>query len=230
MESHDEIRKYCACTYFACPLGCRLPSVLLCKKQSQPDGVEQRSRVACLCHPHNPEICPVLALPFYIFANPGIFTDKSEEQEDGVEVELQGGDGAGRPCSHKGCLFPGGNKYEEFMDCLHCIIEKYPDELFALGILPGNLGSHLARKGASSHACSGTTVLLPMVSICLCAMWSMGHVKERYLQFKKAGDQYLGRVVCGLNVNSVKFTVLPPFLILMIPSWKTEHHQLSIPS
>jgi hypothetical protein len=70
------------------------------------------------------------------------------------------------------------------MDCLHCIIEKYPDELFALGILPGNLGLYLARKGASSHACSGTTVSSPMVSICLCAIWSMGHVKERYLQFK----------------------------------------------
>jgi hypothetical protein len=27
---------------------------------------------------------------------------------------------------------------------------------------------------------------------CLCVMWSMGHVQERYLQFEKAGDQYLG--------------------------------------
>jgi hypothetical protein len=97
------------------------------------------------------------------------------------------------------------------MDCLHCIIEKYLDELFALGILPGNLGLHLARKGASSHACSSTTVLPPMVSICLCAIWSMSHVKERYLQFKKAGDHYLGQVVCGLDVNSVKFAVSPPF-------------------
>ncbi len=36
-------------------------------------------------------------------------------------------------------------------------------------------------------------------------------MKERYLQFEKAGDQYLGRVVCGLDVNSVKFAVSPPF-------------------
>ncbi len=61
-------------------------------------------------NPHNPEICPVLALACYIFANPGIFTDEMEEQEGGVEVEVQGGDGAGHPCSHKGCLFPGGNQ------------------------------------------------------------------------------------------------------------------------
>jgi hypothetical protein len=39
----------------------------------------------------------------------------------------------------------------------------------------------------------------------------MGHVKERYLQYEKVGNQYHGRVVCGLDVNSVKFAVLPPF-------------------
>ncbi len=43
------------------------------------------------------------------------------------------------------------------------------------------------------------------------AMWSMGHVKERYLQYAKTGDQYLGQVVCGLDVNSVKFAVSPPY-------------------
>jgi hypothetical protein len=39
----------------------------------------------------------------------------------------------------------------------------------------------------------------------------MGHVKERCLKFEKAGDQYLGRVVRGLDVNDVKFAVLPPY-------------------
>ena len=42
-------------------------------------------------------------------------------------------------------------------------------------------------------------------------MWSLGHVKERYLQYEKAGDQYLGRVVSGLDVNDVSFAVSPPF-------------------
>jgi hypothetical protein len=51
----------------------------------------------------------------------------------------------------------------------------------------------------------------PMVSIRLHALWSMGHVKERYIQYEKAGDQYLGRVICGLEVNDVSFAVLPPF-------------------
>ncbi len=38
----------------------------------------------------------------------------------------------------------------------------------------------------------------------------MGPVKERYLQYKKARDQYLGRVVSGLDVNDVSFAVSPP--------------------
>jgi hypothetical protein len=80
-----------------------------------------------------------------------------------------------------------------------------------LGIRPGNLGSHSAQKGACSFAAAGSTVCPPMVSICLWAMWSMWSVKERYLQFEKVGDQYLGRVVSGLDVNDVSFAVLPPY-------------------
>jgi hypothetical protein len=41
-------------------------------------------------------------------------------------------------------------------------------------------------------------------------MWSMGSEKERYLQFEKAGDQYLGLVVSGLDVNDVSFAISPP--------------------
>jgi hypothetical protein len=102
-----------------------------------------------------------------------------------VEVEAHGGDGPGRPAPdcNKSHLFPGQFQYKRFMSCLHQIVEKYPAVFFALDISPGNLGSHSARKGASSHACAGTTVSPPMVFICLCAMWSMGHTKERYLQY-----------------------------------------------
>ena len=127
--------------------------------------------MACLCQPHNLKICPVLALACYIFANPGIFCVSVDEEEGQLEDDHKR--------EHKGCLFPGGNQYDCFMDCLHRIIGKYLAKFFALGISPGDLGSHSARKGASSHASSGTTVSPPMVSICLCMMWSMGHLKKR---------------------------------------------------
>ncbi len=39
----------------------------------------------------------------------------------------------------------------------------------------------------------------------------MGSVKERYLQYEKTGDQYLGRVVLGLDVNDVSFAISPSY-------------------
>jgi len=39
----------------------------------------------------------------------------------------------------------------------------------------------------------------------------MGPVKERYLQYEKAGDHYLGQVVSGLDVNDVSFAISPPY-------------------
>jgi hypothetical protein len=168
-------------------------------------------------NPHNPEICLVCALACYIFSNPGAFSAVDEivnkHKEDGVEVEAHGGDGPDRPAPdcNKGCLFPGQFQYERFMSCLHWIVEKYPAVFFTLGMSPGDLGSHLARRGARSYICAGTMVSLPMVPICLCAMWSMGHIKERYLQYEKAGDQYLGQDICGLEVNDESFAGSPNF-------------------
>ena len=165
----------------------------------------------------------------YIFSNPGIFSAADVEEDKVLEVE---GGGVGNQ-KKGGQLFPGGNQYDRFMECLHRIVGKYPQVFLGLGISPGDLGSHSARKGASSHACIGSMVLPPMVSICLHAMWSMGHVKERYLQYEKAGDQYLGQVACGLDVNTVDFAVSSPFLNSMIPGRRgggtTEPHEY-IPS
>jgi len=148
--------------------------------------------------PNKPCVCPVLALATYIFANPSLtYVEECTE--------------ADRESNVSGRLFPGGDQYHWFMDCLRRIVEKKQSEFLALGIRPGDLGSHSARKGACSFAAAGSTVSPPMVSICLRAMWSMGLVKERYLQFKKAGDQYLGRVVSGLDINNVSFAISPPY-------------------
>ncbi len=80
-----------------------------------------------------------------------------------------------------------------------------------LGIRPGDLGLHSAQKGACSFAVVGSTVCPPLVSVCLWATWSMGSGKECCLQFEKAGDHYLGRVVSGLEVNDVSFAISPPY-------------------
>ena len=35
-------------------------------------------------------------------------------------------------------------------------------------------------------------------------------MKDRYLHYEKAGDQFVGRMVCGHNVGSIDFAVSPP--------------------
>ena len=36
-------------------------------------------------------------------------------------------------------------------------------------------------------------------------------MKEKYIHYEKAGDQYVGRVATGLNVNSTSFAVSCPY-------------------
>jgi hypothetical protein len=149
--------------------------------------------------PNNSCVSPVLALATYIFANPSLTNVKNftEADEDG---------------NVSGRLFPGGDLYGQFMvGCLRRVVEENKGVFLALGIRPGNFGSHSARKGACSFAAAGSTVCPLMVSIFLRAMWSMGLVKKRYLQFEKAGDQYLGQVSFAisppiLNVVTMKMT------------------------
>jgi len=42
------------------------------------------------------------------------------------------------------------------------------------------------------------------------AGWTMGNVSSVYLQYQSAGDQHVGRTVCGLNPADSTFSVLPP--------------------
>ena len=85
--------------------------------------------------PEKPAMCPVLSLATYVFANPGLTNVEnfSETDEDG------------KPSRR---LFPGGDQYGRFMDCLCQIIENNKDVFLPLGVCPGDLGSHSARKGA----------------------------------------------------------------------------------
>jgi hypothetical protein len=171
---------------------------LLAKSKTDQTGRNTNQVWHVYATPDKPATCPTLALATYVFSNPGLtnICGESFNMDDDV--------GSSR-------LFPGGDQYGRFMACLHRVIENNLEEFLLLGIKPGDLGSHSARKGASSFASAGSTVSPPMVSICLRAMWSMGPVKERYLQYEKAGDQYLGRVVSGLDVNDVSFAVSPPY-------------------
>ena len=51
-----------------------------------------------------------------------------------------------------------------------------------------------------------------MTSICLRDGWTKGGVKDKYLHFEKAGDQYVGICISDLDVTSAEFAVSPAFL------------------
>ena len=44
--------------------------------------------------------------------------------------------------------------------------------------------------------------------------WRMQGVTDTYCRYEQAGDQYCGRVVCGLPLFSYRFAVLPPQYVL----------------
>ena len=82
------------------------------------------------------------------------------------------------------------------------------DDIRSLGVDVSLFGSHNARKGAATLAACGCTVSQPVVSIYLRARWSMGLVKECYLFYKKAGDQFVQ------TINGI--------LILQLTTFETE--------
>ena len=80
-----------------------------------------------------------------------------------------------------------------------------------LGVEVGTFGSHSLRKGSSTFAASGSTMTPSMASICNRAGWKMGGTRDKYIKFENAGDQYLGRILSGMNSLSPNFAVTPPF-------------------
>ena len=73
-------------------------------------------------------------------------------------------------------------------------------------------GSHSLQKGSATFAASGSTMTPSMAAICNRAGWKMGGTRDKYIKFENAGDQYLGRVVTGLDALSPAFASTPPFL------------------
>lgn len=135
-------------------------------------------------NPRAPHLCPVLALAKYVLSNPDILK--------------------------QGCpLFPGMSQYERFRGIFNKVINKNQAVFRQLGVNPGDLGSHSTRKGAITLVSSGCTVSPPMASICLRACWSMGPVKERYIHYEKAGDQFCGRSVTGISSLTKEFAISP---------------------
>ena len=74
----------------------------------------------------------------------------------------------------------------------------------------GHFHPHGTRKGAATHVSTNTMEPPPLPSILLRGEWSLGKVLDLYWKWSRQGDTYLGRLLCGLDPDSVDFGILPP--------------------
>ncbi|RHZ01932.1 hypothetical protein DYB37_013815, partial [Aphanomyces astaci] len=111
------------------------------------------------------------------------------------------------PEHDSGDLFPGSAQRDRFGRSLSQLVG------YALPELASAVGTHSLRKGAATFAIGGSTSGPSIVNVCIRCGWSIGSVVERYVHYDGAGDQYVGRVVAGLPIDSGDFAALPPHFV-----------------
>ena len=140
-------------------------------------------------NPFMPEICPILALAMYFVVYSSI----------GIKPGDQ-------------CFFRGKKTQTTFNDEVQKALSdpEFQRHLNSRGIPWKNVGAYSTRKGSTTYCTSGSINGPSIISVCLRAGWAIGPTLERYLRGADAGDQFCGRVVCGLPQLTKDFAVLPP--------------------
>ena len=139
-------------------------------------------------NPLNPQVCPILALSLAIFSKPRL------------------------PFNESWPLFEGKDCDGRFATLFNDAVKAMDPGLMAsVGIDKDQTGTHSTRKGAASY-CSGLVSGPSTVQIYLRAGWSLG-VQDRYLFAGSGGDQFTGRVLCGLPFDDERFATVAPHFI-----------------
>ncbi|KAL7479386.1 hypothetical protein ACHAW6_005119 [Cyclotella cf. meneghiniana] len=128
-----------------------------------------------------PWICPVLAFVRYLLCHPFIHCGDVP-------------------------LFQGSAKYSQYLTRLTKILKEMEAEEL-VGFEPSNIGSHSACKGVATWVVGGCTVSLPIVAMFLRAGWSLGGVKDRYLFYVNASDQYVGHCGSALITETKEYAI-----------------------
>jgi hypothetical protein len=137
-------------------------------------------------NPFAPSICPILSLAMYFSCcfNVKVGSDSK--------------------------LFPGNDQEDHFARILQRVCAGHVDEVNQLGFQLADIGTHSIRKGAVSYL-SSLPGGPPSASICLRAGWSMGKVRDIYMRYVTAGDQFVGRCLAVIPILSHQFACSPPF-------------------
>ena len=108
-------------------------------------------------NPHNPTICPILALAVTVFSR-SFCSERITPK-----------------------LFEGSDQEDRYSKLLRGILSQLPESLLSLlGAKPDDIGTHSGRKGPPTYVLSLPGGPSP-VSVYLRAGWSLGNTKDRYI-------------------------------------------------
>ena len=141
-------------------------------------------------NPKNAFICPYLSLGIYFCLNATKFVTP--------EVIFKNSNSEKKKIASQGYC----SQLRELLNCYASVVINF------IRLAHGN--AHGWRKGAAMYAPSGTTCPPPIPSVARRGEWSMGKVLDVYWHCTEPGDNYLGRVLVGLNALSADFNILPP--------------------
>jgi hypothetical protein len=105
-------------------------------------------------------------------------------------------------------------QYNRFSRVLIDVVAENKEAFRRIGVEKRDIGTHSAQKGAATHAASSCTISPAMAAIFNCAGWALGGSRDKYIKYEAAGDQFLGRTLCGLDPLSITFSISPPFFDL----------------
>jgi hypothetical protein len=170
------------------------------KHKGDQEGVKCFAR-HLYANPHNPVICPVLALAVLTFV-------RVLKHDPHCQTEVNTSSSSTALPNYR--IIDGPNSEGRFSDVLQRTITSLPaSEIPLLGGEKQQLGTHSIRKGAASY-CAGMINGPSTVQVFLRAGWSLGNVQDRYLFAGAGGDQLTGRVLSGLPFNDSSFALLAP--------------------
>lgn len=137
-------------------------------------------------NPFNPVICPVLALARHVFS-------------DGNRTEYSS-------------IFTR-DAYHRFGEFFYAIVRS-DDVKDHLEVNGNKLGKHSGRKAGATY-CSSFPGGPGRDAVCQRADWSLGPIRDRYISaINNGNDQFVARVMSGLDIQSPTFATLPPHFSL----------------
>lgn len=142
----------------------------------------------CYANPFNPATCIITALAVYFSV-------------------------CGYPRQVIELVFEGNRQHERFVAAIRRVLEKTPElkaKLDALGITADDIAAHSYRKGSRSYCQGGTTGGPSTPSILVRGGWAQAGMDKNYVRYEAAADQFIGRIVAMLDINSPLFATLFP--------------------